>query len=87
MNILHYDTVENIEYDAPAIVFAGNSYYLRFNDPKEFLDVPYYPGAWQNLDNLERDRRIHIVHTPAVNGFNLDYATHQSRRIQSISRD
>ena len=75
MNILHYDTVENVEYDAPAIVFAGNSYYLRFNDPKEFLDVPYYPGAWQNLDNLERDRRIHIVHTPAVNGFNLDYAT------------
>ncbi len=75
MKLLHYDRIDNIEFDAPAIVFANNSYYIRYNDGKEFIDVPHYPGAWHNLDNLEKDRRIHIIHTPAVNGFNLDYAT------------
>ncbi len=70
--MLHHNDLEN--FDAPAVVFSGDSYYLRFNDPKEFLDIPGYPGAWQNLDGLDRDRRIHVINTPAVNGQNLDYA-------------
>lgn len=64
------------EFDAPAIAYvpAADSYYYRYNDPPEFLDVPGYRGNWQNLDSMERDRRVRIVNTPGCNGQNLDYA-------------
>jgi len=64
------------EFDAPFIAYspATDAYYLRFNDPPEFLDIPGYRGDWQNLDAMERDRPIHVINTPGCNGQNLDYA-------------
>lgn len=71
MEIEHY--AELPEYDPPAIAYCDGAYYARFNDPPEFLDVPGYIDGWQNLDGMERDRRVHIIHTAGVNGQNLDY--------------
>ncbi len=82
MDIFHYSELP--EYDAPAIAFQDGSYYLRYNDPKEFSDIPGYQGAWQNLDGLERDRRVHVINTPAVNGFVLDYGTEGFEEARNI---
>jgi len=64
------------EYDAPDIVYrpSVDSYYFRFNDPVEMIDVPGYKGNWHNLDSMEKDRPLRVIHKAGCNGQNLDYA-------------
>ena len=82
MEIHHYSELP--EYDASSLSFQDGSYYLRYNDPKEFVDIPDYQGPWQNVDGLERDRRIHVINTPSINGFVLDYGTEGFEEARNI---